>query len=102
MTTCDECKYREITGQNKFCRWHNAYIGWHGCENGEKKPQTNADRIRAMSDEELAETLRSLTDCVRCFAWDKDECDIWQQRPCYTGEIPCKEMWNRWLQKEAT
>ena len=65
------------------------------------KPMTNADRIRSMSDEKLAETLRSLTDCVRCFAWDKDECDVWQQRPCYTGEIPCKEMWARWLRREA-
>jgi len=63
---------------------------------------TNADRIRSMTDEELAETLRALTDCVRCFAWDKDECDVWQQRPCYTGEIPCKEMWIRWLGKEAS
>lgn len=66
------------------------------------KPTTNYDRLVSKTPEELAETLRALTDCVRCFAWDKDECDVWQQRPCYTGEIPCKEMWIRWLGKEAS
>ena len=64
--------------------------------------KTNADKIRSMSDEELAKFLRELTDCVRCTAWDKEKHgDVWNQRPCYTGEIPCKEMWLRWMKEEA-
>ena len=68
----------------------------------DEKP-SKADRIRSMSDEELAEFLRELTDCVRCTAWDKEKHgDVWNQRPCYTGEIPCKEMWIRWMKQEAS
>jgi len=63
------------------------------------QPQTNADRIRSMTDEELAEFLRPLTECVRCYAWDKEDC--YDMRPCYTGEKPCKEMWLDWLKQEA-
>ena len=44
-----------------------------------KKPQTNADRIRAMTDEELAEWLTYL-------------------RPWITTE---PEMWIKWLKQEA-
>jgi len=60
---------------------------------------TNADRIRSMTDEELAEFLRPLTECVRCCAWDKEDC--YDMRPCYTGEKPCKEMWKEWLKQPA-
>ena len=38
-----------------------------------KKPLTNADRIRLMTDEELAELLRD-TQCNSC-AWQGNACD---------------------------
>ena len=41
--------------------------------NADFKPQTNADRIRSMSDEELAELLRD-TQCNAC-AWQGNDCD---------------------------
>ena len=67
-----------------------------------KPAEANADKLRAMSDEELAEFLREQTDCVRCVAWSKEKYgDVWNQRPCYTGEIPCKEMWLRWIKEEV-
>lgn len=61
--------------------------------------QTNADRIRAMSDEELADWLCPLTDCVRCYARDND--DDYDMRPCYTGEMSCEKFWLKWLKKEV-
>lgn len=39
----------------------------------ENKPMTNADKIRTMTDEELAELLRD-TQCNSC-AWQGNDCD---------------------------
>lgn len=44
-----------------------------------KKPQTNADRIRAMSDEELAQWICChITECARCEGrrYDGQECEF--------------------------
>ena len=52
-----------------------------------KKPQTNADRIRAMNDEELAKTIaRKITGCYGCRA---------------TNELECAECVLEWLKKEV-
>lgn len=54
-----------------------------------KSPMTNADRIRSMSDEEMAEFISSIPMCV-----GKDEdlnCEIDR----------CKECFLKWLQKPA-
>lgn len=58
--------------------------------NFEKRSLTNADRIRAMSDEELADFILPITECGRC----------------PTGEIPCTGDSCRgtlldWLREEA-
>ena len=39
----------------------------------EDEPITNADRIRKMSDEELAQFIRAVR-C--CYAWPNDDCDF--------------------------
>lgn len=49
-----------------------------------KKPKTNADRIRAMSDEELAEWITKITDDAQLDAKTK-----------------CNYQWEDWLQSEA-
>lgn len=59
-----------------------------------QKPQTNADRIRAMTDEELAEWIAGVAEgghgpvsediCADC------------------SEISCTPCWELWLRKEAT
>ena len=51
--------------------------------------QTNADRIRAMTDEELAEVLRD-AQCNTC-AWQGNDCD-------YADE--CKAEKLEWLKQE--
>ena len=56
----------------------------HDCEN---KVVTNADRIRAMSDEELARKLKG----GGCPAIDHIRC----------GELNCIECWLEWLQQPA-
>ena len=56
--------------------------------------QTNADRIRNMSDEELAELLFNKSRCDNCFANcnDKDNCP--SLGSCYSRHL-------EWLQSEA-
>lgn len=83
---------------SQVCKW-NTYE--YGCTkplaetcplinlNSKPKPMTNADRIRAMSDEEMAEFISSIPMCV-----GKDEdlnCEIDR----------CKECFLKWLQQPA-
>lgn len=59
----------------------------------EEKPQTNADRIRAMNDEELASLLMY-------FADDTDE--IEEKDYDAFGNMEWRERMLRWLKQEAT
>lgn len=53
-----------------------------------KNPITNADRIRAMSDEELAEWIETIADC--------DMCPM--RKNCHGS---CRLKWLGWLKQEA-
>lgn len=55
---------------------------------------TNADRIRNMSDEELAEFMSENTSCYYC----KVQCE---DRPSSPTESSCNFRWLDWLQSEA-
>lgn len=58
------------------------------------KPKTNADRIRSMTDEELAHLLN---DCVCPI----DQCPhYYDDRGCTKSE--CEKCWLDWLRQEAT
>lgn len=62
----DECK-NCANADNEYC---------FACDNGNQfKPVTNADRIRAMTDEELAEWIISITEdlTTRWLDWLKQE-----------------------------
>ena len=78
-------KWNDIPSCNN-CRWDGKEINpCGGCtweSEWERKPVTNADRIRSMTDEELAETIMKqcaeracpLTDCFKCWIdWLKQE-----------------------------
>ena len=70
-------------------------IDYDLCHNGLcriKEPQTNADRIRAMSDEELAEWMATKTSCMKCPV-DLDACYNFE----FSGEMSCKEILLDWL-----
>lgn len=67
------------------------------CDCRECKPDyrtTNADRIRAMSDEELAEFIRELNEC--CLA-GAGKVDCSKNEDC----IDCKGVVLEWLQSEV-
>lgn len=60
------------------------------CEN--YVPWTNASRIRAMSDEELAGWMANNVDCQYCSVRSE-----W----CTESEAACKRNWLDWLRQEA-
>lgn len=70
--------------------------GWIPCDKGlppqpEEKP-TNADRIRFMSDEELAHLIAEKIECTECpFNGSEEKC----------GNIGCSKLFLEWLQSEA-
>lgn len=58
------------------------------------KPMTNGDRIRAMTDEELAKFMCLVKDklCFGCSFSRVDECE----------GIPCEEARKQWLKQEVS
>lgn len=90
--TGEKCKLGALTKDVTVCTAHN-------CPD-RTLPLTNADRIRAMSDEELAEVLINLAEDVG-FCLDMPECneDLEQDR-----EIPhhrCRGCALNWLHHPA-
>lgn len=63
--------------------------------NAKPQKRTNADRIRAMTDEELAEWITELTDCAVYPYTRKDA-------PCISIGQTCAASWLDWLKEEAT
>jgi len=61
----------------------------------QKRIITNADRIRAMTDEELAEWITELTDCTVYPHTRKDA-------PCVSIGQTCAASWLDWLKQEAS
>ena len=57
----------------------------------EVKPKTNADRIREMSDEELAEKMSRMAHCLYCPV----RCGI------FCNDDECKAKWLSWLRAPA-
>lgn len=84
--TCDKCKYSTKMSDEFPC---NSCV--HGvCLEDFFKPKTNADRIRSMSDEELAEFLSHYMSCGYCDARNKEQ-----------GCKDCKAELLQWLKSEA-
>ncbi len=84
MGVCERCT------ENGNCAWqnHDETI----CREKPAFPITNAERIRAMTDEELAELWWERVDCGECPV--HKECKL-------TGQ-DCKRLVLNWLKKEAT
>lgn len=90
MADCNLCKYDKVKEDYEHCP---------NCENGSEFVRiTNADRIRSMTDEELADFLEEVEN------GDLDYpitfCDM-----CKTGgnalNLDCKGCLKHWLQKEC-
>jgi hypothetical protein len=88
-----EIKYKEI-GSNHYSVGYSSYklenvLSWRDeCFEVVEKPQTNADRIRSMTDEELAGLLKEVKE------------DYQWANPDYPDCEDCGE-WLNWLQLEA-
>ena len=81
MITCDKCAYCSPTpGGSLYCALTDHFVPNLGCEHGEpiNKAKSNGDRIRSMSDEELAGWLAKID----------PECDP-------------KKWWLRWIEREV-
>lgn len=90
MADCKTCSFENICEMPDFVR-----NNLKDCKVYEvKKKQTNADRIRAMSDEELAEFLEQIVSGnrnvigINC---GNSKCESWK----------CTECIGKWLQSEA-
>lgn len=59
------------------------------CLNYEKRPETNADHIRAMSNEELARWIASVSDCIAC--------QYMHHTPLCNHTNGCESGWLNWL-----
>ena len=98
MSRCDECMKNPYHPDKKCCfncaRANSNCEVWHNC--GEDCPgwkkQTNADRIRAMSDEELADFLTEEK-------WKCDNYRVCRECPRYIGD--CCLPLGEWLQQPA-
>ena len=85
---CDTCRYEHHDIQDYPCsKCSHSYIDKY-------EPKTNADKIRNMSDEELAEFMSENTSCYYC----KVQCE---DRPNSPTESSCNFRWLDWLQSEA-
>ena len=87
MKTCDTCTH-----------YKPRFIPCYGCHNNdgwEPKPQTNGDRIRAMTDEELA---KFVNDAEFGFLDRPGMCDVCDHHLVKA----CLDCWLDWLRQEAT
>lgn len=89
-----EIKYKEI-GSNHYSVGYSSYklenvLSWRDeCFEVVEKPQTNADRIRSMTDEELAEVL--FGSCIEHMGVEE----------CSHPEKACKSCVLDWLKAES-
>lgn len=89
-----EVKYKEI-GSNHYSVGYSSYklenvLSWRDeCFEVVEKPQTNADRIRSMTDEELAEVL--FGSCIEHIGVEE----------CSHPEKACKSCVLDWLKAES-
>jgi hypothetical protein len=88
---CNECSNANI------CLDHIEILGLGGCTSGipDCKVITNADRIRNMSDEELAEFLDIVGEDGISSQYTDVPCD------CCCEKTECSKCWKEWLQSEA-
>lgn len=89
--------------RNHICKKCGGIAGWDSyfqswictrCGNEEPKPVTNADRIRAMNDEKLAELMEDKGDCppIEC-PHDGEGAKV--------TRLDCMACWLDWLKQEA-
>ena len=91
MICCTDCRY------DGKCDLQNGHEGTlhFGCNDGEPVPETNADRIRSLSDEELTDFIVEQRFCVINPIADKLQIDMTVQH------VKCRKVVLDWLKQEA-
>lgn len=84
VTACINPKYNSVT---------NTADGYISAKYKPPVKKTNADRIRSMTDEELALWIAKISDC--------GECNVCGHVKCMTSEDSCACAWHDWLKQEA-
>lgn len=87
---CNDCAERTRCDMAEIGR---SPLAISTCYCYKKGNPTNADRIRTMSDEELAKYFSSIAECDHC----QNELD----RECCVNEDVCINRWLEWLKSEA-
>lgn len=95
---CRNCGLSRETNAGTYCAHYQAVVHFNGCNHHKPKPITNADHIRSMADEELANLLSPLGSCpvvadgipFNDNAVCLDDCDAcwlnWLKTPAEEGE----------------
>ena len=95
------CKYLTKNGR---CGLKDSYAYRHGCFGADmcrcREPMTNADRIRAMSDEEIAEYVCRNSINTLCDIICGGECNAISTLK-RSGDWACKEIVMKWLQQPS-
>lgn len=82
---CQKCRYNQTATCNRCDMYYDEF------EPIEEPPITNADRIRSMNDEELAELWWERVDC--------GECPV--HKDCKMTGQDCKKLALDWLRQEV-
>ena len=86
------CIYRTKDGECDLYAEGGKYTAFCEMENCAGRKMSNADRIRAMSDEELAEFMRPLD----------SGCPRWKENPLPCSDWDnCGDCWLKWLKEEV-
>ena len=87
---CIDCKYVEVNGEKEPSNW-------------KPRPMSNADRIRAMSDEQLAKIMVQLVDLdVRIpYCQELPECGALLETDDGIPAEKCEQCMLAWLRKPA-
>lgn len=96
---CKTCKYYWNNGKDESCDKRGWDFERIDCPDfaSKYKPKTNADRIRSLTDEELAEWGSSLPCCPP--GKDLSECCF--GRPDPPSKELCGKCWLGWLKQEV-
>lgn len=89
MKTCESCIRED-------CIYRSDLV--IGCRRRVRRV-TNADRIRSMTDDELAELLRKIRGGCRGLTTESYACDFYFYKEDFTED--CNSCWLDWLKQEA-
>ena len=87
------CIYRTKDGECDLYAEGGKYTAFCEMENCEGRKQTNGDRIRVNSDEELARRIAAKTACMGCIFYEECNRRAWDRR--------CEDVWLDWLKSPA-